>query len=297
MRDELQELSPDATYIYLLGDINIHHRRYLRHSDRNTQEGEILFDIMADFSIVETLKGPTRGSYLLDLVLTNAPHLVSNSIVQKFADHSCVVSKIEITAPKTHDVVRKVRDWKRVNWERLNAEYSLINWKSLIEKTPADQAIQNVLDKIVEVMEEHAPEREIKEKKRSHPWMNDRCKTAVEEKLQHQHTEDEEEASKACSCILTEEYKKYLIKIKNELKTLPRNSKKWWKLNRILLDNAPLSESIPALKNVDGKWVHGNKEKANLFREAWCAKFKLPPKPSDPASVPDYTNKKMSFVS
>ena len=61
-----------------------------------------------------------------------------------------------------------------------------------------------------------------------------------------------------------------------KLASLSRGSKKWWKLNRELLQKKASISSIPPLKYASGQWILESKAKADLFAQTWGAKYQLP---------------------
>ena len=52
------------------------------------REGKALKEFVRDYSFSECVKSPTRGQYLLDLVLSNIKLSVSASVVPGISDHS-----------------------------------------------------------------------------------------------------------------------------------------------------------------------------------------------------------------
>ena len=110
----------------------------------------------------------------------------------------------------------------------------------------------------------HIPFETILLKKESHPCINDRCETIIRSKNAAEGTSLYEEKRVECARILKEEYGRYVTKLKEELAKLPKGSKKCWKLNRQLLNKKKQTSSIPPLK-YEGKWLHGAKDKADLF--------------------------------
>ena len=73
LRHELAEHVSQVCGIIVLGDFNIHHRRWLRHSNANTPQGEVLQAMCQEYSLQQLVSEPTRGEYLLDLVLSDLP--------------------------------------------------------------------------------------------------------------------------------------------------------------------------------------------------------------------------------
>ena len=86
--------------------------------------------------------------------------------------------------------------------------------------------------------------------------------------------------------------KKHQQEIRNQLKQLPRGSKKWWKLNRALLQKKASTCSIPPLKSATtGDWALNPQDKADLLASTFTRKRQLPPEyePLVEFEVPNYT--------
>ena len=65
--EEWQRLSLHVLGTILVGDLNVHHRSWLRHSARNSAEGAELWRITSACALRQIVRSPTRGEYLLDL--------------------------------------------------------------------------------------------------------------------------------------------------------------------------------------------------------------------------------------
>ena len=61
-----------------------------------------------------------------------------------------------------------------------------------------------------------------------------------------------------------------------QLQACTRGSKKWWKMNAILLNRQPKSSSIPPMRTDEGDWLFDPVHKANLFATTWEMKNSLP---------------------
>ena len=70
---ELSRLRGNIKGIVLMGDLNIHHRRWLRYSSRGeTPEGRAFYDIATSMGLKQLIREPTHElGNLLDLVLTD----------------------------------------------------------------------------------------------------------------------------------------------------------------------------------------------------------------------------------
>ena len=52
-------------------------------------------------------------------------------------------------------------------------------------------------------------------------------------------TAEHEHLSMQCGGIVRNEYEAYSTNLREEMELLPRGSKKWWRMNKELLHNAP----------------------------------------------------------
>ena len=81
-----------------------------------------------------------------------------------------------------------------------------------------------------------------------------------------------------CSKVLVEEYKAYQQRVRAEPREFPKKSKKWWRLNRQLLEKKGSSCGVPPLKNpLTGKWAVVAREKADLLAQSFAQKRTLLP--------------------
>ena len=120
------------------------------------------------------------------------------------------------------------------------------------------------------------PQEEVKCKQSIHPWLNDRCRTAIIQKNNAEGSDNFSTVQSSCDEVLRQERAKYVERLKQKLSALPRNSKPWWRLNRELLNRKAKLSSIPPLR-VDGTWLVDAKEKADVFADTLTGKSKLAP--------------------
>ena len=70
--EELKTLSKDVHGVLIMGDLNFHHRMWLRFSSQgNTALGRKMHEIAVTAGLQQMVREPTREGNLLDLVLTN----------------------------------------------------------------------------------------------------------------------------------------------------------------------------------------------------------------------------------
>ena len=95
----------------------------------------------------------------------------------------------------------------------------------------------------------HIPRKNIETKKSSHPWLNDRCKSAIDRKNAAEGTIRFKTENAMCADVLNEERASYVQRVKTKLASLPRKSKQWWKFNGELMRRKAAVSSIPALRD------------------------------------------------
>ena len=146
------------------------------------------------------------------------------------------------------------------------------SWLSTVD---ANTSTEQLTATILTLSEYFISRRWLKERKSTHPWINDRVLEVVKEKIRAEGTDAEEECRKRCSTCIMEEYGKYIDRERNHLRELPRGSKSWWSRSRRLMEKKGVVSSIPALKDPESNWVVLAREKANLFAATVSRKYKL----------------------
>jgi hypothetical protein len=257
----------------LVGDMNVHHTRWLRFSSGNSAEGEILKKFCDDRGLRQVVRQPTRGANLLDLLLTDMEG-VGCKVLPKIADHKGLLCTLPLQVPRLAIVTRTVWDFNKADWEGLANVLSKMDW-SWLESTDPNSGAQKLTDLILDCARHHIPQRTLREHKSTHPWVNDRVIKLVEAKRAAEGTDREVDCRDRCSAGLLEEYRKYVASERDALRALPRGKKAWWSKSRGLMEKKGKACSIPALRAANGDWVLDNGAKANLFVQTLSSKFTL----------------------
>ena len=83
-----------AVGVFVCGDLNVHAISWLTHSARENTEGRLLRDISDQLGLRQVVTEPTRGKYLLDLVLTDVPDCTAKPCAA-VAEHKGVLTQVE----------------------------------------------------------------------------------------------------------------------------------------------------------------------------------------------------------
>ena len=116
--DELGKFFNQVSGIILVGDLNIHHQRWLKFSRENTNIGAEMKTLCDFHGLIQMVKEPTRNDYLLDLVITDIGGSVAK-VLPKIANHNAVLVKVPKPAVKELEVEREVWMLKKAKWSSI----------------------------------------------------------------------------------------------------------------------------------------------------------------------------------
>ena len=273
LREEWNALSQDAVGTIIVGDMNIHHQKWLRRSASNSAEGEELHRFCLDVGMQQLVREATRDKYLLDLVLSDVEG-VRCTVLPKIADHGGVLTRLKLPVPETVYKERTVWRYLKADWENLRTKLASIDW-NILEEYSVDVAAEVFTRKVIEISEAYIPKGLLREKKSTHPWVNRRVVELVAHKRAAAGTANEKSSTLACSDGIKEEYEKYIEKEKSRLRMETGASKGWWSRIRRLLNQTSKTCNIPALKKENGKWCQDAKAKADHLDTTFMSKCQM----------------------
>jgi len=221
--EEWQRLSLDVLGTICIGDLNVHHIRWLRHSTRNSSEGELLRTVCDTYGFRQLVTEPTRGDNLLDLALTDLDE-VRCKVVGKIADHKGLKLTLPFTVPRVEIQSRMVWQFTSADWEGLNNALLCQDW-SWLARTDPNTGAERLTVCILGLAEFFIQKRLLKERKSTHPWINDKVLELVRSKLAAEGTDEETECMKRCSACIMEEYGKHVAKERLQLQAMPKRCK------------------------------------------------------------------------
>ena len=231
---------------FVLGDLNVHSKRWLVHSARESAEGQLMAETSRRLGLRQLVRQPTRDKYLLDIVLTDVPDCKASTHAA-VADHKSVVTTVSFKVPETASHTREMLDFRDADWERLNTEIAEADWNFLRDSQPSKGA-QMLTEKLLCIAERSIPKKQVSVKKSTHPWLSTECEEAVRRKHNAQGTDTEREMAQECSAVLMQHHYAFIQKTRSELADAKTSSKSWWSKARQLLDQKSKACSIPALK-------------------------------------------------
>ena len=275
--NELAQYRSQGLGTIVVGDLNCHHKDWLLYSHSVTPEGRALYNSCVTFGLEEKVKAPTRGDYLLDLVLTDVD-CVSARVDAQVSDHCGVLASLSLSAPETFPVTRELWKWNKARWRELNDFFYNTNWHEVLAG-PVEEAAETFTGYLLGAAKRFIPCTTTTVNRSSHPWLTTECERLVRLQRAAEGTPGYAAARDACSTALREAYEEHVRRTRRQLSNLPRSSKAWWKLCNALQLKANKCSSIPALKKTtegETEWVRDSLGKAELFADTFWKKYSLP---------------------
>ena len=118
LQEEIAEHSSDATGMILAGDLNIHHAKWLRHSNGNSVQGADLRALCDNLGLQQIVREPTRQQYLLDLYLTDVAG-TKTQFGPYIADHRFLLASVPLPEVTAIHIKRERFNLKRADWSGL----------------------------------------------------------------------------------------------------------------------------------------------------------------------------------
>ena len=204
----------------------------------------MLKNLCDQFGLREFVSKPTRGDYLLDLVLASGLE-PKTKICGKMSDHAC----IQIDVPDSMEVrkfpPRFVWKFSDANWHGIEHALGSQDWHAL-NNGSIDDALAFFNGCLNNVMRMFIPGFWKPVDKSSVPWLNEACRAAIAHKHASVNTPAFEQRAEECAEVLRATCAKYLVKLKSDMSKLPRSSKRWWTLNKQLLHRQAAPSLFPS---------------------------------------------------
>ncbi len=283
--EEIANFGGETLGTILLGDMNVHEEGWLRFSDGTSIEGRLLRDVACSHGWEERVRKPTRGQHLLDLVLTDLGSEVKTKVVRNISDHEAVFGALDFSIDEVFATERRVYDYRSVSWSALTQYFRDIDWATKFADLDADDSAQRLFDAIIEGIDRFIPSRTVTMTSSTHPWINERCRQAIDARLDAIGTTHEIQARDDCTRILVQEHDKYVNKMRKKLHELPSSTRGWWRLANVLFGKRTKSSRVQPLKSSTGNWARSPVDKAELLAQTFADKSTLPA-----ASTNDYSD-------
>ena len=156
-----------------------------------------------------------------------------------------------IQTPFCESRQRSVWNFHRADWRRLRGALGAIDWGKCFGSN-VECNVLALTKTLMNLVAKFVPVKTFRETKTGQSWINDKCVAAIRAKVAATGTEHFCEVSNTCSAVIAEEYHNYAKNLREQIAGLPKGSKRWWRLNRELLNKQAAHSQVPNLKRSDG---------------------------------------------
>ena len=146
----------------LVGDLNLPHACW-ENSSSPLQVEQNFIDTFNDLSLKQLVTVPThiKGN-ILDYILTDKPELVTNLFVDDKhcpcgSDHFPIFFKLGLNTKRKRPSKRKIFNFKRADWARINEELSLKDWEHLFRNRSATESWKIFKQNLLCACDKHIP--------------------------------------------------------------------------------------------------------------------------------------------
>ena len=271
---ELVTFRKDVIGAILVGDFNCHHIRWLKFSSGISLEGKALHRFSMNYGLEQTVRGPTRGEYLLDLVLTDLGDSCSTRVLPNIADHHGVLASFKFSLQMYSCPPRTVWCYRSADWAGFHEFLNEQDYRFLTA-LDVDTATEKFTHLLLEGCELFIKKKVLPVEISALPWLSDRSKDAIQKKHALLNTPEYAKACLDCSEILNSDFHLYVSTIKERMSNMRRGSKEYWSLVKKLMLGSNHKLSVPTLKSGDITASIAT-EKAGLFANTFQAKWFVP---------------------
>lgn len=180
LRESLSEASKQnpANHIYLFGDFSFPNIDWpLLSSSCNAAKDFI--NLTLDFNLFQVITKPTRGSNILDLLLTSDPGTVRPiTQIDGFSDHNMLQLQLNIPLTFLGVTVKNIHDYSNAKFNNINAELEVFFNETFLPSFSSRSVNENWIlfrDKISVLVDKYVPLVKITNDK-AKPWFNKNLK-------------------------------------------------------------------------------------------------------------------------
>ena len=135
---EIFGLLPNYT---IFGDFNFLDINW-DNGNSNCINGREFFNAVSSLGGFQLISQPTRGSSILDLLISSSPYLCSNIQLHdklSSSDHLCITADLILSIPlNKHQSASFKYDFNKVNYDLLRAFLVTVDWQSIVNNVDAE---------------------------------------------------------------------------------------------------------------------------------------------------------------
>lgn len=118
----------------------------------------------------------------LDLMLTSSVDLVANHgqvAAPGLSRHDLIYLSYKIKPPKQRPAIVFMRNFARLDTEKLNADAQALDWDNLVQSSTVDEKVETFNRSVLQLIDAHAPLRAVRVKRPPAPWITPGVRMAM----------------------------------------------------------------------------------------------------------------------
>ena len=169
--------------------------------------------VSGEHGLRQIVNVPTRGDYLLDLVLTN--HIdVKYSLGPKISDHFSLLINLPDSMEDREMSSRTIWHYRDANWQAIRETLQSFDVRQLTHGSVNDAC--NLFDQFLRgLMHSYVPQSARQSVKSTLPWLNDKCRSIIALKHSSESTPQYNQIATKCQQMLHQEKQKYIFRLKS----------------------------------------------------------------------------------
>ena len=120
-------------------------------------------NLFNNLGFIQVIAKPTHNKgKILDILLTNSPQCLSEVVVEEenkmcLSDHLPISFKIKANVKRNKSSKRKIHNFKKADWEKLNDDISKVNWEQLLNSSDVEVCWTKFCMKFWTLVNKHVP--------------------------------------------------------------------------------------------------------------------------------------------
>ena len=273
--DGIADLQP--TVKIMTGDFNAHVLNW-GFSNHDNALGRRLSGFLEENSLTQVVNEPTRGTSLLDLIITDNPdyfQACGTSTPLPFCerDHNIVWANLKLNTGMNIAGTKEMLNVTNVNWDRLSHQLASKPWNSFLMRNDPKQSLDNWLECFEGTIKEFIPLKKITIKANDQCWITDYVKHTINVRQRkfkkakrtnkNSDWETYRRACQDCNESIIAAKGGYFDKLNDQLNNPSTSPKKFWKLIKGY-QGKQHCKGIPDLKDGD-EIITDTLEKSDLL--------------------------------
>ncbi len=268
----------DTENVLLMGDFNLRDIDW-RSMEATANTSKLFLQTLEDNCLYQLVNEPTRGSNLIDLVITGNPDMIDNvSVEQPFStsDHRRTDVTLKVQVPRIEAAPRKIYLYSKGDYTSFNKEVRDSKWETVLGKKTVNHQWDIFKTEYHRLREKYIPHKLIKANRRlKPPWTRYKSVKKAQEAKRKAYVKSKISGLNADSELYKQESRRCTQKI-NEAKAhyentlvedIPNNPKRFYNYARSFTRT---SSTIDCLET-DGRRVTDDVEKANILNDYFAS--------------------------